>query len=82
MNSHTLFCGRTLRLTLAGHVTYLTYCMNIVDALHRYNYNVSKGKVDGEILYTIDMPCDLVVHKQVRFGEHLCLYTEHTVQAK
>ena len=32
--------------------------MNIVDALHRYNYNVSKGKVDGEILYTIDMPCD------------------------
>ena len=32
--------------------------MNIVDALHRYNYNVSKGKVHGEILYTIDMPCD------------------------
>ena len=33
--------------------------MNIVDALHRGNYNVSKGKVDGEILYTIDMSCDL-----------------------
>ena len=32
--------------------------MNIVDTLYRYNYNVSKGKVGGEILYTIDMPCD------------------------
>ena len=32
--------------------------MNIVDALCKYNYNVSRGKVDGEILYTIDMPCD------------------------
>ena len=32
--------------------------MNIVDALCTYNYNVSRGKVDGEILYTLDMPCD------------------------
>ena len=32
--------------------------MNIVDALCRYNYNVSKGKVHRKILYTIDMPCD------------------------
>ena len=32
--------------------------MNIVDAPRRHNYNVSKGKVDGQILYTIDMPCD------------------------
>ena len=32
--------------------------MNIVDALRRYNYYVSKGKVHGELLYTIDMPCD------------------------
>ena len=32
--------------------------MNIVDALRRYNYNVSKGKVDGETLSTIDTPCD------------------------
>ena len=32
--------------------------MNIVDALCRHNYYVTKGKVHGEILYTIDMPCD------------------------
>ena len=32
--------------------------MNIVDALHRYNYQVMKGKVNGEILYIIDMPCN------------------------
>ena len=32
--------------------------MNIVDTLRRYNYHVRKGKVNGEILYTIDMPCD------------------------
>ena len=32
--------------------------MNIVDVLCTYNYNVSRGKVDGEILYTIGMPCD------------------------
>ena len=32
--------------------------MKIVDALCTYNYNVSRGKVDGEILYTIDVPCD------------------------
>ena len=32
--------------------------MNIVDALRRSNYYVTKGKVHGEILYTIDMPCD------------------------
>ena len=58
MDSHTLYCGQTLPLTLAECVTYLTYCVNIVDALHRYNYQVMEGKVDGEILYTIDMPCD------------------------
>ena len=32
--------------------------MNIVHALRRYNYQVMKGKVNGEILYTIDIPCD------------------------
>ena len=58
MHSHTLYCGQTLPLTLAECVTYLTYRMNIVDALRRYNYQVMKGKVNGEILYTIDMPCD------------------------
>ena len=58
VDSHTLYYGQTLPLTLAEHVTYLAYCMNIVDALCRYNYHVSKGKVHGEILYTIDMPCD------------------------
>ena len=58
VDSHTLYCGQTLPLTLAERVTYLAYCMNIVDALRRYSYIVSKGKVDGEILYTIDMPCD------------------------
>ena len=57
MDSHT-YCGQTLPLTLAECVTYLAYQMNIVDALRRYNYNVSKGKVHGEILYTVDMPCD------------------------
>ena len=58
MDSHTLYCGQTLPLTLAEHVTYLAYHMNIADALHRYNYHVRKGKVSEEILYTIDMPCD------------------------
>ena len=58
MDSHTLYCRQTLPLTLAERVTYLKYRMNIVDALRRYNYQVMKGKVNGEILYTIDMPCD------------------------
>ena len=58
MDSHTLYCLQTLPLTLAECVTYLAYRMNIFDALCRYNYQVMKGKVDGEILYTIDMPCD------------------------
>ena len=82
VDSHTLCCGPTLPLTLAECVTYLTYRVNIVDALCRYNYNVSKGKVDGEIMYTINMLVTLVVYKHMRFGEHPCLYTEHTIQAK
>ena len=73
MDSHTLYCGQTLPLTLAERVTYLTYHMNIVDALCRYNYQVMKGKVNGEILYTIDMPCDPCGKQTVEFGEHHCL---------
>ena len=34
MDSHTLYCGQTLPLTLAECVTYLTYCMNIVINKH------------------------------------------------
>ena len=82
VDSHTLYCGQTLPLTLAEHVTYLTYCMNIVDILHRYNYNVKKVKLMEKYCTQLICLVTLVVHKHMRFGEHPCLYTEHTVQAK